>query len=121
MIGVRIKEERERLGMTQPQFAEAAGAAKRTLIEWEKGATSPTAVQLSALNTIGVDVMYILTGVRSATAVNARPLSVEEEKHLDNLAHCTKEDQEAIKRMAFIAARPMNQDETQSRTQTKAG
>lgn len=69
MIGARIKEERERFGMTQPQFAEAAGAAKRTLIEWEKGSTSPTAVQLSALMNIGVDVMYIITGARSANAL----------------------------------------------------
>lgn len=62
MIGDRLKEERERLKMTQPQFAEAAGAAKRTLIEWEKGTTSPNAVQLSALQKIGVDVFYVLTG-----------------------------------------------------------
>lgn len=62
MIGVRLKEERERLGLTQPAFAEAAGAAKRTLIEWEKGTTSPNSVQLSALAAIGVDVYYVLTG-----------------------------------------------------------
>jgi transcriptional regulator with XRE-family HTH domain len=71
MIGDRIKEERERLGLTQPVFAEAAGAAKRTLIEWEKGSTSPNAVQLSALYAIGVDVQYILTGIPSATTLAA--------------------------------------------------
>lgn len=65
VIGNRIREERERLGLTQPQFADAAGAAKRTLIEWEKGSTSPTAVQLSALYTIGVDTQYILTGQKA--------------------------------------------------------
>lgn len=64
MICDRLKEERERLGMTQPVFAAAAGAAKRTLIEWEKGATSPSAVQLLALQGIGVDVVYVLTGER---------------------------------------------------------
>lgn len=65
MIGVRLKEERERLGMAQPAFAEVAGAAKRTLIEWEKGTTSPSAVQLSALHEIGVDLQYVLLGIRS--------------------------------------------------------
>lgn len=64
MIGARLKEERNRLKLTQPQFAEAAGAAKRTLIEWEKGETSPSAVQLSALRGVGVDVLYVLTGER---------------------------------------------------------
>jgi len=53
--------------MTQPEFAAAAGAAKRTLIEWEKGATAPTAVQLSALGIVGVDLLYVLTGVKTAT------------------------------------------------------
>lgn len=62
MVGERLKEERERLQMTQPAFAAAAGAAKRTLIEWEKGSTSPNAVQLSALGEIGVDVLYVVTG-----------------------------------------------------------
>lgn len=65
MIGDRLREERERLKMTQPVFAEAAGARKRTLIDWEKGASSPTAVQLSALSTIGVDVTYVVTGSRA--------------------------------------------------------
>lgn len=65
MIGERLKSERERLRMTQPAFAEAAGAKKRTLIDWEKGISSPTAVQLAALIAIGVDALYILTGQRS--------------------------------------------------------
>ncbi|MCK9987624.1 MAG: hypothetical protein AzoDbin1_04096 [Azoarcus sp.] len=76
MIGERLKAERERLGLTQPQFAEAAGAAKRTLIEWEKGTTSPSAVQLSALSKIGVDVTYVLTGEtrqERAAALAAKP------------------------------------------------
>ncbi len=65
MLGNRLREERERVGMTQPVFAEAAGAKKRTLIDWEKGVSSPTAMQLEALAEIGVDVLYVLTGERA--------------------------------------------------------
>lgn len=65
MIGDRLKSERERLSHTQPTLAEYAGAKKRTVIDWEKGVSSPTAVQLSALAAIGVDVQYVITGVRS--------------------------------------------------------
>lgn len=65
MIGERLKEERLRIGLTQPVFAGYCGAKKRTLIEWEKGSTSPNAVQLSALVAIGVDVLYVLTGDRA--------------------------------------------------------
>ncbi|WP_140919145.1 helix-turn-helix transcriptional regulator [Limnobaculum xujianqingii] len=68
MINIRLKEERERLGLTQPQLAEVANASKRTVIEWEKGATSPSAVQLSALSFVGVDVQYVLTGKRMTRA-----------------------------------------------------
>jgi transcriptional regulator with XRE-family HTH domain len=65
MIGERLKEERERLGYTQDNFSAAAGAKRRTLVDWERNASSPTAVQLSALADIGVDVQYVVTGMRS--------------------------------------------------------
>ena len=68
MLGNRLREERDRVGMTQPVFAEAAGAKKRTLIDWEKGVSSPTATQLEALAAIGVDVLYVLTGRRAPAA-----------------------------------------------------
>lgn len=66
MIGLRIKEERERLSITQQGIADAIGIAKRTLIDWEKDRTSPTAVQLSELSGIGVDVLYVITGIRAS-------------------------------------------------------
>lgn len=65
MISDRLKNERERLKLTQPEFAEASGVSKRTVIEWEKGNTSPNAVQLSSLSGVGVDVQYVLTGEKS--------------------------------------------------------
>ncbi|WP_130357176.1 helix-turn-helix domain-containing protein [Pigmentiphaga kullae] len=77
-IGARLKAERERLGLTQPAFADAAGAKKRTLIDWEKGVSSPTAVQLSALATLGVDVLYVLTGDWATTQAPAPSLSEDE-------------------------------------------
>ena len=64
MIGARIKEERTRLDLNQPDFGAIAGASKRTVIEWEKDNSSPTAVQLSALASAGVDVTYVITGIR---------------------------------------------------------
>ena len=65
MIGTRLKEERERLGMNQESFAAIAGAKRRTLVDWEKGSTSPTAVQLAAFAEFGVDIQYVLTGDKS--------------------------------------------------------
>ena len=67
LIDVRLREERDRLGLTQEVFADAAGAKRRTLVDWEKGVSSPTAVQLSALAAVGVDVQYVLTGQRKGS------------------------------------------------------
>lgn len=36
MFGQRLKEERARLGVTQPQLAELVGSAKRTVVDWEQ-------------------------------------------------------------------------------------
>ncbi len=82
MIGERLKEERERLDMTQPAFAEAAGAKKRTLIDWEKGVSSPTAVQLASLASVGVDVLYVITGQRSQPIEPAQELPRQEQEWL---------------------------------------
>ena len=73
MIGERLREERERLGFNQPDFANFAGVSKRTLIDWEKSSTSPNAVQLSSLNEIGVDVGYVITGERKHLNVAELP------------------------------------------------
>lgn len=72
-IGDRIRDERERLGLTQPVFAAAANTKKGSIINWEKGASAPTAFQLEGLATLGVDVQYIVTGRRSAAAVDVDP------------------------------------------------
>lgn len=73
MIGIRLKQERERLGYTQPVFAEFAGAKRRTLIDWEKGVSSPTAVQLAGLARAGADVLFILTGHRRLATMVQEP------------------------------------------------
>ncbi|MDK1288513.1 helix-turn-helix domain-containing protein [Pseudoalteromonas umbrosa] len=67
MIGSRLKEERERLGIKQDDFAALASAKRRTLVDWEKGVTSPTAVQLAQLAEVGVDIQYVLIGKKTAS------------------------------------------------------
>lgn len=64
-IGERLKAERERLGLTIPEFADVAGAKKNTVIDWQKDASSPPAQKLAALAAVGVDVLYVLIGHRS--------------------------------------------------------
>ncbi len=61
-IGERLKEERKRLGYNQTDFAALYGVSKKSQIEYEKDAFSPTAKQLAALVPYGVDILYVVTG-----------------------------------------------------------
>lgn len=131
MLGSRLKEQREAKGLTQPQLAAIVGAAKRTVIDWEKGATSPTGNQLAALASAEFDVQYIVTGLPSSSVQFSgrfrRPGNAsdglrvaESEAHyglppnlrpelvalIDNYEHCTPEDQAAARRFVAAAAQP---------------
>ncbi|MBT2784789.1 MULTISPECIES: LexA family transcriptional regulator [unclassified Halomonas] len=74
-IGERLKEERERLGLSQTALALIGGVGKTTQIKYEKGASSPDSSYLSAVSDEGVDIFYVLKGQRSGTAT-AQPLGV---------------------------------------------
>ena len=71
----RLKEERGRLGLNQPDFAALAGRTKKTLIDYEKGSTSPDAKFLAAIAAKGADAQYILTGKRSLNPPSDLPPS----------------------------------------------
>ncbi len=78
-IGERLKEERERLGLNQTDFAALAGASKNTQYNYEKGERSPDANYLAAAAERGVDVLYVLTGERrpaTAESVSADELEL---------------------------------------------
>ena len=75
-IGDRIREERERLGFSQPAFAGLAEASKGSQISWEKETAYPNAKVLSVWARIGVDVSYLVTGIPSA---NTSVLTADEQ------------------------------------------
>ncbi|WP_431026165.1 helix-turn-helix domain-containing protein [Halomonas sp. H5] len=63
-IGARLRAERDRLGMTQTELGEAAGVTKNTQRLYETDQRSPKADYLVALDAMGVDTHYVLTGRR---------------------------------------------------------
>jgi len=75
-FGDRLKEERQRLGLNQSDFAAFAGVAKNSQLNYEKGERSPDAVYLTAVAEKGVDVLYVVTGNR--TPIKGEGLSMEE-------------------------------------------
>lgn len=54
--------------LTQTALGTLVGVQKRTVLDWEKGRTSPSAAQLSALGEHGLDAMYVMTGQRGIGA-----------------------------------------------------
>ncbi|WP_428242984.1 helix-turn-helix domain-containing protein [Gynuella sp.] len=79
-IGARIKQERKRLGLNQAIFGEMANAKNRTVIDWEKGVSTPTGDQLACLEDAGVDLLYVLTG--TATKATELPVLAPDEELL---------------------------------------
>lgn len=67
-IGERLRSERKRLSLSQEAFAALGGASKPSQVRYENGERSPDGVYLSAVAAHGADVLYILTGTRSAAS-----------------------------------------------------
>lgn len=64
-LGARIKEERNRLGMNQTEFAALAGASRRAMVNWESDGAAPLSSALVEWAKAGADALYILTGRRT--------------------------------------------------------
>lgn len=63
-VGLRLKEERKRLGLTQEAMGVACGVSKRTQIFYETDSVGASAAYLAAAHDLGADVTYLLTGKR---------------------------------------------------------
>ncbi|HHA2409297.1 TPA: helix-turn-helix domain-containing protein [Stenotrophomonas maltophilia] len=63
-VGLRLKEERKRLGLTQEAMGVACGVTKRTQIFYETDSVGASAAYLAAAHELGADVAYVLSGTR---------------------------------------------------------
>lgn len=69
-VGGRLSAERQRVRLTVADFALQCGVTKQTQIKYEANANFPDTRYLEAAITRGVDVMYVLTGLRSIEAMS---------------------------------------------------
>lgn len=112
-IGERLREERERLALSQSQMAELAkelgakGATRQSQALYEKGEQSPSAAYIAAISTSGADVLYILTGQRMGAVSNTPTsphLKPDEAALLDNYRHSPPDAQAALKATSVLLA-----------------
>ncbi len=91
VIGARLREERNRLGLTQPELAARAGVGKQAQLRYEAGERNPDTVYLAALAHAGADVLYIVTGQRSQALPPEATLPQDERALLDAYRACPPE------------------------------
>ena len=112
-IGARIREERNRMALSQEAFGAIPGVTKQAQIKYEKDERHPDTLYLAAIAAAGADVLYILTGQRSGVAA-AAPVVAEPAAQLSRRALAVAQNYEAtseegkkiIEAAAFAAAQP---------------
>jgi transcriptional regulator with XRE-family HTH domain len=75
-FGARLRGERERMGLTQDEFARLGGVQKLAQLNYEKGERSPSAEYLNNLEPYGVDIDYLMTG-RRPTKASPQSIDIE--------------------------------------------
>lgn len=111
-IGVRLRQIREEMGMSQSEFAAIAeqagvpGATRQSQANYEKGRQMPSAAYLAAIAAAGADVTYIVTGIRAgAPPVPVAPaLNRREQALLENYRGSTEEGKRAVESTASALA-----------------
>lgn len=99
----RLKEERERLKLTQADMAERCGVSREIWGKYERGQAVPGGEVLFTLAQVGADVHYILTGQRSTVALPNREAAL-----VDNYRATDERGKRIIEQTASAAAQPLD-------------
>lgn len=96
-IGARLREERERLGLTQRVFGDIGGVEPNAQGKYESGERTPKADYLAAVAARGVDALYVLSGTRTPQPQGS--LSAEENRLLAAFRGLPPADQAAVQQL----------------------
>ncbi|MDY7559877.1 helix-turn-helix transcriptional regulator [Pseudomonas sp. 10B1] len=96
-IGTRLKEERKRLGLSQTELGVIGGIEPNSQGMYERGQRFPNATYLSSIADSGVDILYVVTGVKKVQAADG--ISAIETKVLHELDGLPKDVQMDIKQL----------------------
>ncbi|WP_194791157.1 helix-turn-helix domain-containing protein [Pseudomonas sp. UFMG81] len=93
-FGPRLREERERLGMTQRVFGDVGGVEPNAQGKYESGERTPRMDYLAAVAGRGVDALYVLTGVPTPAPLDC--LTHDEDRLLGAFRRLPAADQAAV-------------------------
>jgi len=85
LLGDRLRAERERLGLSQQELADLCGVTMRSQRNYEKGERQPDAAYLAAMAAARIDMLYVVTGQRSASVTDRS--NVSPTRHLTEVAN----------------------------------
>ncbi len=96
-IGPRLREERERLGLTQRVFGDIGGVEPNAQGKYESGERTPRVDYLAALAKRGVDALYVLSGAHTPAPLDS--LTVDEDRVLALFRRLPEADQVALRHL----------------------
>ncbi|GFM86118.1 transcriptional regulator [Pseudomonas cichorii] len=91
--GERLREERERLGLSQEDLAQAGSVNRNTQGSYERGVRNPDTSYLAAVASLGIDAGYVVTGVRQISDISSEEATIIEQYRL-----IPDEDRKALRR-----------------------
>lgn len=93
-FGPRLREERERLGLTQRIFGDIGGVEPNAQGKYESGERTPRMDYLAAVANRGVDALYVLSGVHTPAPLDS--LTADEDRLLGAFRRLPEADQAAV-------------------------
>ncbi|WP_296181797.1 helix-turn-helix domain-containing protein [Pseudomonas sp. UBA1879] len=91
-IGQRLRQERNRLKLSQSALGAIGGVETNAQGNYESGARSPKADYLLRITQAGVDIYYVLTGVRQTQMDGITPAThIDDNAHVEHLDKVTQQ------------------------------
>lgn len=76
VVGTRLRAERDRLHLSQAEFARIGGVSRNSQTAYETGKTPFTSDYLGLVTEAGADPLFIITGARSAGILDEEQASI---------------------------------------------
>lgn len=94
--------------MNQTEFAIACGVKQLAQSNYETDKRNPDSAYLVSAARLGVDVTYLITGIRSPEQPAGELLTPRKVALLDNYDHLTESDKAALERHALVLAQQIH-------------
>jgi transcriptional regulator with XRE-family HTH domain len=97
-IGIRLREERRRLNVLLKDLAQIGAVRPNAQSAYENGLRFPRADYLAAIATVGIDILYVISGKR--TSFSSEHLNKDEIEVIGSFREMHTDDQQVFKRVA---------------------